>query len=212
MEKATERLSCFKIIQCFGTLFCRKETGNPLIYMVLYKWSWNYINNYILIHWIRLNLHDADFSASICKEISLQKEILALILQGNVHGNKIYKKMARNFVVKKEIRIYTLPIITSQLHCFQLRTTLNGKDFKFFSHGLCRTSFFNTCIKNIFLVWPINVEISFNTKTILVFVLMLISIFIDQNPKFVFIRVLKKDVLLLCIAHGGKNLKSFPFN
>jgi hypothetical protein len=59
------------------------------------------------------------------------------LLQGNVHGNKIYEKMARNFVVKKGIRIYTLPIITSQLHCFQLRTTLNGKDFKFFSHGLC---------------------------------------------------------------------------
>jgi hypothetical protein len=32
---------------------------------------------------------------------------------------------------------YTLAIITSQLHCFQLRTILNGKDFKFFSHGLC---------------------------------------------------------------------------
>jgi hypothetical protein len=32
---------------------------------------------------------------------------------------------------------YTLSIITSQLHRFQLRTTLNGKDFKFFSHGLC---------------------------------------------------------------------------
>jgi hypothetical protein len=30
---------------------------------------------------------------------------------------------------------YTLSIITSQLHCFQLRTTLNGKDFKFFSHA-----------------------------------------------------------------------------
>jgi hypothetical protein len=26
---------------------------------------------------------------------------------------------------------YTLSIITSQLHCFQVRTTLNGKDFKF---------------------------------------------------------------------------------
>ena len=25
----------------------------------------------------------------------------------------------------------------SQLHCFQLRTTLNRKDFSFFSHGLC---------------------------------------------------------------------------
>ena len=32
---------------------------------------------------------------------------------------------------------YTLSIITSQLHCFQIRTILNGKDFKFFSHGLC---------------------------------------------------------------------------
>ena len=31
---------------------------------------------------------------------------------------------------------YTLSIIRSQLHCFQLlRTILNGKDFKFFSHG-----------------------------------------------------------------------------
>ena len=26
--------------------------------------------------------------------------------------------------------------MTSQLHCFQLRTTLNGMDFKFISHGL----------------------------------------------------------------------------
>ena len=32
---------------------------------------------------------------------------------------------------------YTLSIITSQLHCFQLRTTLNGKDFKgFFSWAM----------------------------------------------------------------------------
>jgi hypothetical protein len=50
-----------------------------------------------------------------------------------------------------------------------------------------------------------HVEISFNTKTrlqvmtwSLVFVLMLISIFIDQNPKCFFAHVLKKDVLLLC--------------
>jgi hypothetical protein len=28
-----------------------------------------------------------------------------------------------------------------------------------------RTSFFNTCMKKNFLFWPINVEISFNTKT-----------------------------------------------
>jgi hypothetical protein len=32
----------------------------------------------------------------------------------------------------------------------------------------------------------------------LVFVLKLISTFIDQNPKFFFMHVLKKDVLLLC--------------
>jgi hypothetical protein len=32
---------------------------------------------------------------------------------------------------------YTLSIITSQLHCFELRTTSNGKDVQFFSHGLC---------------------------------------------------------------------------
>ena len=31
---------------------------------------------------------------------------------------------------------YTFAVITSQLHCFQLRTTLNGIDFKFVSHGL----------------------------------------------------------------------------
>ena len=34
--------------------------------------------------------------------------------------------------LKKYCKKYTLSIITSQLHCFQLRTTLNGKDFKFF--------------------------------------------------------------------------------
>jgi hypothetical protein len=32
----------------------------------------------------------------------------------------------------------------------------------------------------------------------LVFVLMFISIFIDQNPKLFFAHVLEKDVLLLC--------------
>jgi hypothetical protein len=39
----------------------------------------------------------------------------------------------RNFIRYR----YDVSIITSQLHCFQLRTTLDGKDFKFFSHGLC---------------------------------------------------------------------------
>ena len=34
---------------------------------------------------------------------------------------------------------YTISIITSQLHCFQLRATLNGKDFKiFFSWAMNR--------------------------------------------------------------------------
>ena len=46
---------------------------------------------------------------------------------------------------------YTLSIITSQLHCFQLRNTLNGKDFNFFFlmgyARRSRTSFFNTCVK-----------------------------------------------------------------
>ena len=53
-----------------------------------------------------------------------------------------------------------------------------------------RTSFFNTCMKKNSLFWPTNVAISFNTETSLqvmtwslVFVLMLISRFIDQNPK-----------------------------
>jgi hypothetical protein len=69
-----------------------------------------------------------------------------------------------------EMYQYTLSIITSQLHCFQLRTSLNGKDFKFFSHGLCTEkqnilSSTHVCMKNNYLFWPINVEISFNTKT-----------------------------------------------
>jgi hypothetical protein len=54
------------------------------------------------------------------------------------------------------------------------------------------------------------VEISFNTKTrlSLVFVLMLISIFIDQNPKFC---VEEGCSASLCIAHEKKTGKSFPF-
>jgi uncharacterized protein VirK/YbjX len=107
---------------------------------------------------------------------------------------------------------YTLSIlITSQLHCFQLRTIFNRKDFKFFSHGLCKEKqniLLQHMHKKNSLFWPINVEMSFNTKTrlqvitwSLVFVLMLISIFIDQihqNPKYFFAHVFKKDVLFLC--------------
>ena len=36
----------------------------------------------------------------------------------------------------KKFTKYTFRVITSQLHCFQLRTTLNRIDFKFVSHGL----------------------------------------------------------------------------
>jgi hypothetical protein len=64
--------------------------------------------------------------------------------------------------------------------------------------------------KEFFIFWPINVEISFNTKTrlqvmtwSLVFVLMLISIFIDQNPLCMF--------YFSVHSPWEKNLKSFPF-
>ena len=50
-------------------------------------------------------------------------------------------KPYKNDRVIEMLNIYdfctSLSIITSQLHCSQLRTTLNEKDFKFFSHGLC---------------------------------------------------------------------------
>ena len=95
---------------------------------------------------------------------------------------------------------YTLSIITSQLRCFQLRTTLNGKDFGFFSHGLC-TEKQNILLQHMrektFWILTINMEISINTKTSLVFVLELISTFIGQNKELFFMHVLK-DVLLLC--------------
>jgi hypothetical protein len=61
-----------------------------------------------------------------------------------------------------------------------------------------RTSFFNTRMKTNFGFWSINMEISINTKTSLVFVLKLISTFISQNKKIFFMHVLKKDVLLPC--------------
>jgi hypothetical protein len=68
-----------------------------------------------------------------------------------------------------------------------------------------RTSFFNTCMKNIFLFWPINVEISFNTKTRLVFALMLISIFIGQNKCW------RRMFCFSVHCPWEKDLKSFPF-
>jgi hypothetical protein len=111
----------------------------------------------------------------------------------------------------------------SQLHCFQLRTTLNGKDFKFFLMGYAqgsRTSFFNTCMKKNSLFWPINVKISFNTKIkmmlqvmtlSLIFVLMLISIFIDQNPKC-FSRMCWRRMFCFSLHSPWEtNLKFFPF-
>jgi hypothetical protein len=91
---------------------------------------------------------------------------------------------------------YTLSIITSQLHCFQLRTTCNGKDFKFFSHGLYtdkqnillqymhENEFFILSNKCGTKLKHENEAPGHNLEPVLLFVLMLISIFIDQNPKF----------------------------
>jgi hypothetical protein len=80
-----------------------------------------------------------------------------------------------------------------------------------------RTSFFNTCMKNNSLFWPINVEISFNTKTP----------GHDLEPRFrlkgyfhiywsksqIFFRACVEEgcSASLCIAHEKKPLKSFPF-
>jgi hypothetical protein len=107
---------------------------------------------------------------------------------------------------------YTLSIITSQLHCFQLRTILNGKDFKFVSHGLC-TKKQNILLQHMrekkFGFWLINVEISINTKTrlqIMTFPQLLVKI--------------KNSISCMCwrrmfcfSVHGPweKNLKFFPF-
>ena len=84
----------------------------------------------------------------------LSCQILFYILQDSLYKHKLvlphhtkyiqagaHQKFSNNRVTVELLphaeRQYTLSIITSQLHCFQLRTTLNGKDFKFFSHGLC---------------------------------------------------------------------------
>jgi hypothetical protein len=62
----------------------------------------------------------------------------------------------------------------------------------------------STHARKKFWILTINMEISINTKTrlqvmtwSLVYVLKLISIFIDQNKELFFMHVLKKDVLLL---------------
>ena len=96
----------------------------------------------------------------------------------------------------------------SQLHCFQLSTTLTGIDFKFVSHGrwsekqnilrqhMHKKEFWiltNKCgnklehEKGHGPSWPLS----------LVFVFKLISTYIGRNPKLFFMHVLKKDVLLL---------------
>ena len=58
-------------------------------------------------------------------------------------------------------------IITSQLPCFQLRTTLNGIDFKFVSHGLWseKQNIIRQHIHRNIIRQHIHVEINLNTKT-----------------------------------------------
>ena len=80
-----------------------------------------------------------------------------------------------------------------------------------------RTSFFNTFMKKNSLFWPINVEISLTENEApvmtwsLVFVLMLISIFIDQNP-ISFSRMCWRRMFCFSVhSPWEKNLKSFPF-
>ena len=79
---------------------------------------------------------------------------------------------------------YTLSIITSQLHCFQLRTILNGKNFIFFLMGYAQRSraSFNTCAKNNFGFWSrvyylslphLLQSLTFQDKTGMVFFVML---------------------------------------
>ena len=60
--------------------------------------------------------------------------------------------------VAKPLTQYTLLIITSQLYCFRLRTTLNGKAFKgFFSWAMVRKAEHpSTHARKKF--WSINME------------------------------------------------------
>jgi hypothetical protein len=80
-----------------------------------------------------------------------------------------------------------------------------------------RTSFFNTCMKKNSLFWPINVEISFNTKTRLQswpeprFRVNAYFHIYWSKSNFFFAHVLKKDVCFSVHSPWEKNLKSFPF-
>ena len=85
-----------------------------------------------------------------------------------------------------------------------------------------RTSFFNTCLKKNFGFWPINVEISLNTKTrlrgqegpwplSLVFVFKLISTFNSQNPKFFLCMCWRRMFCFSDHSPWETNLKSIPF-
>ena len=87
-------------------------------------------------------------------------------------------------------------------------TTLNGVDFKFVSHGLWSEKQ-NMLLQHMHKkeFWILTNECENNLKheneakgpwpLSLVFVFNIISTFISQNPKFSFMHVLTKDVLLL---------------
>ena len=91
---------------------------------------------------------------------------------------------------------------------FQPRTTLNGMDFKFVSHRLwSKKQIILRQYKHKKESWILTNKCENNVKhenkaegpglVSLVFVFKIISTFIGQNPKFFFMHVLKKHVLLL---------------
>jgi hypothetical protein len=90
-----------------------------------------------------------------------------------------------------------ITVITSQLHCFQLRTILNGIDFKFVSHGLWSEK------QNILRqhmhkkeFWILTNKCGNKLKhENEAFVFKLIFTFNSQNPKFFFMHVFLKNVL-----------------
>jgi hypothetical protein len=101
-----------------------------------------------------------------------------------------------------------------ELHCFQLRTTLNGKDFKFFSHGLC-TEKQNILLQHMrekmFWFWSINMEISINTKTRLQ-VMTWSLVFVLIKIKNYFSCMCWRRMFYFSVhSPWEKNLKSFPF-
>ena len=100
-----------------------------------------------------------------------------------------------------------------QLHCFQLRTTSNGKDFKgFFVMGYAqrsRASSFNTCMKSNSLTNECGNKLTRGSR--FVFALMLFSIFIDQNPKFFLCMCWRRMFCFSVHSPWEKSLKSFPF-